>query len=98
MEVIKADIEAIKRLKSALLEQWNEMESSLQKMYESVDRLNDVWEGPNHDRFVKTFEEQYKSMKRFNETIKTFAQNIGRAAYYYEKCEDDVKKLCGTKN
>ncbi len=91
---IEADIDEIATTRKAISKNLSdELEANLQAMRSSVSALDALWEGPNHDDFVRAFETRYKSLETFDKMLTTYIRAWRRAWQAYSACEDEVKGL-----
>lgn len=93
---IEADTGAIKSGHGSATKEYQEaMQSQLKEMLAAIEGLNSVWEGPNHDEFMKHFEDQKLNLDNFNKSIASFLKAWKNAYEAYDACENDVAQRVG---
>lgn len=93
MKIIQVNTDSIARAKKVAAESLDALRESLVSMRASVDELNATWEGPNHDKFVRQFSEDYAEMERFCNTLGLFIEQYGESGHTYAVCDQDVAGL-----
>uniref|UniRef100_I5AXE8 WXG100 family type VII secretion target n=1 Tax=Eubacterium cellulosolvens (strain ATCC 43171 / JCM 9499 / 6) TaxID=633697 RepID=I5AXE8_EUBC6 len=94
MSRFQVDADEVISAKKAMEEKLEQFSRAMKRMKLSVDELDEVWEGPNHDSFRKSFSGRFESMKSYEKMMKTYIDHLGDAGKTYRKCEEDVKSLC----
>ncbi len=90
MAAMKVDTDQIGSMHSKVLEQMEFLERALADMETSIGDLNATWEGPNHDRFIATFDGYLADMKKLNASLVEYADRVKAAEGLYNRCEDEV--------
>jgi WXG100 family type VII secretion target len=94
MGTFKVDTDEIAKAKNSMEDKLEEFEKALKNMKISIEELDEVWEGPNHDEFKKNFARRFESMQSYSQMTKRFLDHLGDAVKKYRKCEEDVGSLC----
>ena len=72
--------------------QLNAVKKAAGKMYDSVNVLNSMWEGPAHDAFVTQFMTDQKDMLALCDTIQKI-NVMSEARNEYNTCENQVSGI-----
>lgn len=90
---IEVNVDAIKSARSDAVKELNDaMKAQLSKMLTEVEELNGVWEGPNHDTFMETFEAEKLDLDSFNKSAEAFLMAWKKACDAYSTCENEVSQ------
>lgn len=93
MADLEVNTSSISSMQTTLEEAVESLESTLKAMYASVNDLNATWEGPNHDEFVRDFQNRYEQMQKLNQAFKSYSNSVKQANKIYRKCEDEVWQI-----
>lgn len=88
---IKVNSDALKNDSRSIEDLIVSAESQIEKIYQEVEVLDSMWEGPANEEFRRQFGVDYKNFKAVCKYIKEFSADLEKAATEYERCEDAVK-------
>lgn len=78
----------------------NNMRASLEKvkrktesMFQEINALNGMWEGPAHEAFMRQFAADYQKMKELQGTIGKLIDCMQYADREYVTCENDIYSI-----
>lgn len=81
----------------------NDMRASLAKvksktesMFEDINALNGMWEGPAHETFIQQFTADYRRMKELQDAIGKLIDNMQYADKEYISCESGIQSIINT--
>lgn len=86
IRMLRSDID---ELRSRL----HSIEDSIDQTYNSVSKLNTMWEGPSKVVFVKRIMQDQDDMKDICVDISKFLQNMESAVREYEQSEQMVQEI-----
>lgn len=84
--VLQSDIEAMQS-------QLNAIKSDMNKMYEAVQTLDRMWNGPANDAFNQQFLNDKADMEELCGTIQSVIQYMEYAKKEYNNCENQVNSI-----
>lgn len=68
------------------------LDSRLDAMNYAVIGLSGLWEGPNHDTFLKAFDARYIALRNFNHMLESYLSAMRKARAAYDECEYNTSK------
>ncbi len=80
------DIESLEGLVSQL-------ESQMKKMFQSVNELDQMWDGPANDAFNQQFQLDYQTCQAMCDTLKELIDSLWHAGEQYDKCEQNIDSM-----
>lgn len=89
---IKINTETLRNDSGTIEELVISAEKQLQEVYLETESLEGMWEGSAKEAFVTQFALDYAALKNVCSYVKSFAENLGKAAAEYERCESGVKE------
>lgn len=90
---IKVDTERMKTDCDDLKESITALEKALEKMYEAVNSLDGMWDGPSNDAFKAAFNSDAKTMKGVVKRLSKLRDSIKFARSEYVKTIGKVNDL-----
>lgn len=88
---IKISTESLKSDSNKINELVISAEKQLQTIYNEIEILDGMWEGPANEAFVKQFAQDYELFKNMCSFVRDFSNDMNNAAIEYERCENNVK-------
>ena len=87
------------RLRGNISDMLNELEAIKQDMrdlYENVEVLDGMWDGPANDEFNDQFTADYSLVTSNLEDIRKYLDNLDECRLLYNECENNVAQLVDT--
>ena len=88
---IKISTESLKSDSHKINELVTSAEKQLQVIYNEIEILDGMWDGPANEVFVKQFAQDYELFKNMCSFVRAFSNDMNNAAIEYERCENNVK-------
>lgn len=76
-----------------LQEQLNLIKGDLDKMYDSVNLLDSMWDGPSNEAFVAHFRQDKEDMSSLCNTVQELINCLSFARQEYDRCENEVNGI-----
>lgn len=89
---IKVNTEALRNDSGKILELLGEVERQFREIYEEVNVIDGMWDGPANETFVAQFVSDYEMFAGTCSFIRSFAEDLGNAAAEYERCDEGVRE------
>lgn len=67
--------------------------AELQQLFQEMEELDSMWDGPASQAFAVQFQTDYQIMQDIIENLKGFIQCMQYAADEYNKCENTIAEL-----
>lgn len=93
MADVEVDVSLISSMEKRFEEEIEQLQEDLSSLYTSVEELNQTWEGPNHEEFVKNFENRYLDMTELDRSLKSYLKALKKAQKTYTDCESEVFRI-----
>ena len=88
---IEVDTPLISNLNTKVLDELTgTLEAQFRSMCLAVEALNDSWQGPNHDEFVRGFEARSEAIQSFQSHLNKYLFAVQDAYRLYNECEETV--------
>lgn len=87
---IKISTDSLQSESRKILELVLKAEKDLKEIYIEVETLDAMWDGPANETFIKQFFHDYEMFKQTCSFLKSFSEDMGRAADEYNRCENSV--------
>lgn len=71
----------------------NNLEQKINKMFDSMQELDHMWDGSANEAFRNQFNIDYQTMKELIKELRYLINCMEYAKKRYEECEDDVYSL-----
>lgn len=87
------------RLKGDISYMMNELEiinQNMKNLYENIEALNGMWNGPANDEFTKQFTSDYSLVTSNLEDIRKYLDALSECCSKYNSCENNVGQLVDT--
>lgn len=62
----------------------------MKKMFDSVNELDAMWDGPANDEFKRQFGVDYENAEAMCKTVDALIQSMEFAKEKYDRCDDEV--------
>lgn len=89
--LIEVDTQQLERDKETVKERLMQVEQSLKRVYELVEELDAMWDGPANLAFRQQFANDRESFEEMCREVKNLIESLAYAKMEYEKCENQVK-------
>ena len=73
--------------------QLNSIKNDMEKMYEAVRVLDNMWDGPANEAFKRQFHADQEDMKTLCETIQGIIDDMTYAKGEYNTCENEISGI-----
>jgi WXG100 family type VII secretion target len=83
---LAGDIESLEGLVTSLRNQ-------MKKMFQSVDELDRMWDGPANAAFNQQFQADYKTCEEMCKTLTDLIGSLRHAGEEYDKCEQNIDSM-----
>ena len=87
---LKVDTERLSQDSNQLKDELTMIEKKVDKMYEEVFALSDMWKGVAKSKFVNSFQKDYNVMKQMIAVLQQYAQRLIEESSSYKDCEMTV--------
>lgn len=90
---MKFDVETgqVNSMVQSFKETLNQVSQNRERMYQALEALNGMWDGPAHDAFTVQYQSDNQEMQQLIKELQTVAENISKARAEYDTCEQNVK-------
>ena len=78
---------------SKIEESFNSMKSRIAEIYENVEALNALWDGPANDSFNQAFKQDHSNVNAYFTTLNNIIEQLDRSRENYDKCETEVENM-----
>ena len=92
-EYIEAATEPLSADKGTMEAELNAVCAELQQLFQEMEGLDSMWDGPASQAFAVQFQTDYQIMQDIIENLKGFIQCMQYAADEYNKCENTIAEL-----
>ncbi len=93
---INVDTDRLKRDVESMLEELEVAKMQIKNLYDSVQVLNGMWDGPANDEFTKQFTADYMNVTGNLEDIKKYIDGLDNCRSSYDECDNTVGQIIGT--
>lgn len=93
MARLKVDTDSMQTLERNLREWISDTANAMKAMRDEVAKLDESWEGSNHDTFVATFAERKDAVKAHATTLESFSESLTQATKLYMELEEEVAQV-----
>ena len=87
---IEVDTGALRSDTDEIRESINTANTQLAGLFEEIQTLNGMWEGPANSAFNTQFNKDYETMGEILSQAELYADSLDKASEEYEKCENSV--------
>ena len=87
---IEVDTVQLERDRGTLVEQLGEMRKILSRVYEQMEELDGMWDGPANEMFRNQFNSDRQNFEAACQEVQSLIDSFANAKQEYEKCEDQV--------
>lgn len=98
MQEIAVDTSILTTDISDLQEALSKVRKQLDDMFEQVEELDAMWDGPANDEFRKQFTNDYANSRELCKTVDSIIQCMQYAKEQYDLCENDINGIIRTIN
>ncbi|MCI9102649.1 MAG: WXG100 family type VII secretion target [Lachnospiraceae bacterium] len=71
----------------------NSLRSQMKKMFQSVEELDAMWDGPANAAFNQQFKADYKTCEEMCKTLTELIGSLRHAGEEYDKCEQNIDSM-----
>jgi len=87
---IEIDTEQLERDRTALEEGLGQMRQILKNVYEQMEELDGMWDGPANEVFQQQFASDRQEFEAACQEVQGLIDSFAHAKEEYEKCEEQV--------
>ncbi len=92
---IKINTARLDQTRGALEEKIARIKNDIDKISESMDALNAMWEGEAHQAFAQSVAEDLRELDLIYDAVRNLAEYERDASVEYNRCEQKVADLIG---
>lgn len=89
-QYIKINTEALRSDSRKIDDMVKNAEKELNEVYSLMENLDTMWDGPANEAFGRQFTTDYENFRSVCSFVKSFSDQLERAAKEYEVCEENV--------
>lgn len=93
--MIKASYGEMKSNSDEIAKAASDYKSNVEKLYQEVDQLADVWKGTDMDQYTTTVNGYKKDMESLGVAVEGYARFLAKAANILNTTQEDVKNMAG---
>ncbi|QBE95728.1 hypothetical protein PMF13cell1_01252 [Blautia producta] len=90
---IEVSTEPLSADKGNIAAELNAVRTELQQLFQEMQELDSMWDGPASQAFAVQFQTDYEIMQEIVENLEGFIQCMQYAADEYNKCENTIAEL-----
>ncbi len=92
---IGVNTETLRSQVESLRTEIGQAESEMNQMYDAVQELDGMWDGPANEAFKTQFMNDKEFMEELCKTVREIIDSMDNARTEYESCENTVRQLIG---
>lgn len=73
-----------------------QLESQMKKMFQSIEELDTMWDGPANEVFNQQFQLDYQFCEEMCGVLRDLIGSLNHAREEYDKCEQNIDSLIRT--